>query len=76
MELKDFIKMFSLQFDETDESEIKAETNFRELDEWSSLIGMGVMTDIRKKLGVELSLSDFKSATTVSELFELVKSKM
>ena len=76
MELKDFIKGFALQFDETDESDIKPETIFREIEEWSSLIGMGVMTDIRKKYGVQLSLSDFKSASTVSELFELVKSKM
>ena len=76
MELKDFIKGFASQFDETDESEIQSETNFRELEEWSSLIGMGVMTDIRKKYGVQLSLSDFKSASTVSELYELVKSKM
>lgn len=76
MELNDFIKRFALQFDETEESEIKAETIFRELDEWSSLIGMGVMTDIRKKYGVQLSLSDFKSVSTVSELYDLVKSKM
>ena len=76
MELNDFIKEFALQFDETDESEIKAETAFRDLEEWSSLIGMGVMTFIRKKCGVQLSLNDFKSATTVAELFDLVKSKV
>lgn len=76
MELKDFIKSFALQFDETDESDINAETNFRELDEWSSLIGMGVMTDIRKRYGVQINLTDFKSVSTVSELYDLVKSKM
>jgi len=76
MELKDFIKRFALQFDETDENEIKPETNFRELEEWSSLIGMGVMTDIRKNYGVQLNLSDFKSVSTVYDLFELVKSKI
>lgn len=76
MEINDFIKGFALQFDETDESEINAETTFRELEEWSSLVGMGVMTDIRKKYGVQLTLNDFRSASTVSELYELVKSKM
>jgi len=76
MELKDFIKSFALQFDETDESDINAETNFRELDEWSSLIGMGVMTDIRKRYGVQINLTDFKSVSTISELYDLVKSKM
>ncbi len=76
MELKDFIKVFAMQFDETEESEIQAESEFRQLEEWSSLIGMGIMTDIRKRFNVQLSLSDFKSVTTVAELYELIKSKM
>ena len=40
MELKDFIENFAAQFDDTDSSEIKAETVFKELDEWSSLIAL------------------------------------
>lgn len=76
MELNEFIKRFANQFDETDESDFLPETNFRELEEWSSLIGMGVMNDIGKKYGVKLTLSDFKSVSTISELFELVKSKI
>ena len=35
MELKDFIANFAEQFDETDPSEIKAETVFHDLDEYS-----------------------------------------
>ncbi len=76
MDLKDFIKRFALQFDETDENDITPETNFRELEEWSSLIRMGIMTDIRKKYGVNLNLSDFNSVSTISELFKLVQSKL
>ena len=76
MELNEFVRSFSNQFDETDESEFTPETIFRDLEEWSSLIGMGVMNDIRRKYGVKLTLSDFKSVSTISELFELVKSKI
>ena len=43
MELKDFIENFAAQFDDTDASEIKAETVFKELDEWSSLIALSVI---------------------------------
>ena len=73
MELNEFIKNFAYQFDDTDESEFTAETAFRELEEWSSLIGMGVLNDISKKYGVKLTLADFNSVNTIQELFEMVK---
>lgn len=37
MVLEDFIVNFADQFDDTDISEIKADTAFHKLDEWSSL---------------------------------------
>ena len=37
MELKGFIENFAAQFDETDAEVFTAETNFRNLEEWSSL---------------------------------------
>ena len=75
MELNEFIKIFAYQFDDTDESEFTAETEFRGLDEWSSLIGMGVLNAISKKYGIRLTLEDFKSVNTIQELFDLVKSQ-
>ena len=33
MELKEFVEKFAEQFDDTDPSEIKADTRFRDLDE-------------------------------------------
>lgn len=75
MELDEFIKNFAYQFDDTDESEFQAETEFRGLEEWSSLIGMGILNDISKKYGVKLTLADFKSVNTIQELFEMVKTQ-
>ena len=75
MELDEFIKNFAYQFDDTDESEFLAETEFRGLEEWSSLIGMGILNDISKKYGVKLTLADFKSVNTIQELFEMVKTQ-
>ena len=75
MDINDFIKRFAAQFDDTDESEITPECSFKDLDEWSSLVGMSVLNVISKKYGVKLSLADFKTVETVKELFELVQSK-
>lgn len=55
MELNEFIANFAEQFDDTDASEIQASTDFHELDEWSSLTGMGVIA-LAKTQSVKLSL--------------------
>ena len=41
--LEEFVELFAEQFDETDASLIKADTKFRDLDEWSSLIGLSLI---------------------------------
>ena len=75
MEINEFVKNFASQFDDTDENEFTPDTSFRDLEEWSSLIGMGVLNAIRKKYGVILTLADFKSVNTIQELFDLVKTQ-
>ena len=76
MEIKEFIRNFAVQFDETDASEIKNVTRFRELDEWSSLNALAVLNMIRKNYDVILKLDEMKTADTVQELFDLVNSKL
>lgn len=76
MELKDFIENFAAQFDDTDASEIKAETVFKELDEWSSLIALSVIAMADEEYEVTLKGDDIRNANTVEDLFNTVKSKM
>lgn len=75
MEIKEFIRNFADQFDDTDPSEISAETKFRDLEEWSSLIGLSVLNMIEKKCGVNFTFDDMRKATTVQDLFDIVSSK-
>lgn len=72
MELKDFIVEFADQFDETDISEINADTNFHNLDEWSSLTAMGVIAMVRTQYGKTISGKEIKECTTVEDLFRLI----
>lgn len=72
MEINDFIANFADQFDETDPSEIKIETEFRELEEWSSLTGLAVLNMIDNEYGVRLNLAEFKGANTIQELYDIV----
>lgn len=75
MELNEFVTNFADQFDETDPAEINAGTNFRDLEEWSSLVGLSVIAMIDEEYDVTLRGDDMRKANTVEELFEIVKSK-
>jgi acyl carrier protein len=72
MELQDFIKRFAAQFDDTEESEIKADTVFKELDEWSSLIALSIIAFVKTEYGKSITGSQIRSCTTVKELFDKV----
>ena len=76
MELNTFIENFAAQFDETDASVFTAETKFRKLDEWSSLIGLSLIAMVDEEYDITLKGDDIKNANTVEDLFNTVKSKM
>ena len=76
MELNDFIANFAAQFDETDESMFKADTEFRTLDEWSSLTGLSIIAMVDEEYDVTLKGDDIKSAETIEDLFKTVQSKL
>ena len=75
MELKEFIKNFADQFEDTDSSEIQAETKFKELDEWSSLIALGVIGMVDEEYDITLKGEDIRNSITVEDLFNAVKAK-
>jgi len=76
MELNDFIQNFAEQFDETPAEDFNANTLFKELDDWSSLVALSVISMIDEEYEVTLKSDDMKAANTVGELFEIVKAKL
>ena len=75
MEIKEFISNFADQFEDTDASEIKAETVFKDLDEWSSLIALSVIAMVDEEYDVTLKGDDIRGASTVEDLFNVVSSR-
>ena len=76
MELKEFIENFAAQFDDTDASVFTAETAFRDLDEWSSLIVLSIIAMVDEEYEVTIKGDDVKAATTIEDLYNIVKSKL
>lgn len=73
MEIKEFIENFANQFEDTDASVFTPETNFRELDEWSSLLALATLGMIDDEYDVQLKADEMRKASTVQELFDIVK---
>ena len=74
--LEEFVELFAEQFDDTDASEIKADTVFHDLDEWSSLIGLSVIAMVDEEFDVALKGDDVKSSVTVEDLYNKVITKL
>ena len=75
MKIEEFIENFADQFDDTEASEFAPETNFRDLEEWSSMIGLSLLNMSEKKYGVTLTFDELRAAKTVQDLFDIISSK-
>ena len=76
MELQEFMEKFAEQFDETDASEFKPETEFKKLEEWSSLIALSIIAMADEEYDVTLKGDDIRNAVTIEDLYNTVKSKL
>ena len=76
MEIKEFVENFAAQFDETDASVFTAETRFRDLEEWSSLIGLSLIAMVDEEYDVTLKGDDIKTSSTIQDIFEKVQAKL
>lgn len=75
MEIQEFIQNFADQFDETDLSVFTAETDFKQLDEWSSLMALSIIAMVDEEYDVQIKGEDIRNAQTIGDLFQIVKSK-
>lgn len=75
MDKNQFLANFADQFDDTDASEITLSTEFHELDEWSSLTGMGVIALAKTEYGKAITGAELKACVTVEDVFNLINNK-
>ncbi len=72
MEINDFVENFANQFDDTNPSEIKLDTVYKDLDEWSSLLSLTIIAMCDDEYSVKVTGDDIKKSTTVEDLYNLV----
>lgn len=76
MEATTFLQKFTEQFDPTPEQEVTLQTNFKDIDGWSSLTALSIIAMVDEEFGVELKNENIRNSNTVEDLFNIVKNKV
>ena len=76
MELEKFIQHFAAQFEETEASKFTAETKYKELEEWSSIMALSIIGMADEEYEVRIKGDDIRNSQTINDLYQIVKSRM
>ena len=73
---KEFLEKFKTLFDETDESLIKYETKFKELDEWSSLTILSLIVMCGEEFNTCITPVEIEKSVYVSDLLKYAENNI
>lgn len=76
MTLDEFVKAFAAEFDDTPEENFKADTHYRELDEWGSLVALSIISMVDDSFDVGVTGADLRKCTTIEDLYNLIQTKL
>jgi len=75
MTLNEFIEAFAEEFDDTPVEAFKADTKYRQLDEWSSLTALSIISMVDDQFDKNITGADIRSTETIEELYNLIQAK-
>lgn len=75
MDINQFVMNFAECFDDTDASEFSINLKFKELEEWSSLSGLGIIAMCKKKYGIKITGAEIMESDTIQDVYNLVMLK-
>ena len=75
MDINEFVAHFAAEFDETPADLCAPDTEFKNLEEWSSLTALSVISMIDEEIEKRITGADIRNCSTIKELFELTESK-
>lgn len=76
MELKNFLENFAEILEDTDASLVSETTDFKNLEEWDSMVALSLIAMVDDEYSVKLTGDDIKTSNTLEELFNKVKAKI
>lgn len=73
--IEEFVELFGELFDDIDVADFTPETDFRDNDEWSSLIGLSVIAMVDDEFDVTLVGDDIKGSKTIVDIYNRIVEK-
>lgn len=73
MDENKFVEAFASIFDDTEVTELTMDTEFKNLDEWSSLAALGLLAVMEEEYDAELSSKDIEKSSTIRDIYNIVK---
>lgn len=74
MKIEEFVEKVQGELHDTPAEQITAETNYKELDEWSSLASLSLIAMIEEEYDKLITGADVRARNSVKELWEYVES--
>lgn len=75
MTLEEFVKAFAAEFDDTPAEQFTPATNFRELEEWGSLVALAIISMVDDEMDVQITGADLRNSKTIEDLYNVVRAK-
>ena len=75
MTLEDFVLAFAEQFDETPVEEFNSSTDYKELDEWSSLTALSIIALVKENFDKKITGAEIRNCASIEELYKLIQDK-
>ena len=75
MTLNEFIEAFAEEFDDTELSVFKADTEFKTLDEWSSLVALSIIAMVDDNFDKTITGADIRGSKTIEDLYNIIQTK-
>lgn len=75
IEIDDFLDNFRDQFDEIEPQNLRKDTLFKELEEWSSMHALLVIAMIDASYDVSFTGDELQACTTVGDIYDIVVAK-
>lgn len=75
MTLDEFVTAFAEEFDETPAEQLKADTVYKELDEWGSLTALSIIALAMENFEKKITGADLRACNTIEDLYNFIQAK-
>lgn len=76
MSLEEFAKNLELEIDDLPPGSLTPEVNYREIESWSSMYALIIIAYVDSTFSVTLTGEDLRNCNSVSDLYNLIKSRV